>query len=41
MTEFYNIGTWLSKKMVYHKVSLHCRVKNKQILKREIWDCDL
>jgi mRNA interferase MazF len=41
LSEFFNIGSWLSKKMEYHRISNHNSVKRKQVNQGEIWDCDL
>lgn len=41
MSDFFNIGSWLSKKMQYHNISSHNRIKRKQINQGEIWKCDL
>lgn len=40
LSEFYNLGSWLGKKMEYHKVSSDGRVKRKQVNMGEIRDCD-
>ncbi len=41
LSDFFNIGNWLSKKMNYHKQAGTNRVKSMQVNKGEIWNCDL
>lgn len=41
LSEFYSIGSWLSKKFDYHVKSRHRKVANMQVNQGEIWDCDL
>jgi mRNA interferase MazF len=39
--DYFNIGSWLHKKLGYHKISNHRVEKNKQVILGEIWQCDL
>jgi mRNA interferase MazF len=41
LSDFFNIGCWLSKKMEYHKKASLRTVRKKQVLQGEIWECDL
>ena len=41
MSDFYNIGLWLAKKMEYHQNSSFKKVKRKQVNLGEVWRCDL
>lgn len=40
-SEFYNIGTWLSTKLHYHKISEFREVKKKIVSFGQVWYCDL
>lgn len=40
-TEYFNIGTWLSKKINYHLRSKNSSVKKIQVNYGEVWYCDL
>ena len=39
--EYYNIGTWISTKLNYHRCSKFNRSKRLQVNHGEIWYCDL
>lgn len=41
MSEYFDIGKWVSEKMSYHKIADFRRVKGMQVNQGEIWQCDL
>jgi mRNA-degrading endonuclease toxin of MazEF toxin-antitoxin module len=41
VSEFFNIGSWLGKKMEYHRMSTYASVKRKDVVQGEVWRCDL
>lgn len=39
--EYYNIASWLKEKINYHRISKFNANKHRQVLRGEIWYCDL